>query len=169
LDLRTWSIRTKLLSLVLGLAFAVGAVSAVFSYASTGKLLLAQIEKRGRYIAENLGANTHFAVLTEDKVSLESFIDSAMLAGDTGREQADVVGILIRDAKGTVLARKGDAPRELPTAPAAAVEHRETVSEKGDPIMLFRAPVTSRNAGGESQELGGNGPFRKRTVRLARN
>ena len=35
LDLRTWSIRTKLLSLVLGLAFAVGAVSAVFSYVSS--------------------------------------------------------------------------------------------------------------------------------------
>jgi methyl-accepting chemotaxis protein len=152
LDLRTWSIRTKLLSLVLGLAFAVGAVSAAFSYVSTGTLLLAQIEKRGRYIAENLGANTHFAVLTEDKVSLESFIDSAMLAGDTGRrEDQDVVGILIRDAKGTVLARKGDAPRDLPPAPAAAVEHRETVSDKGDPILLFRAPVTSRNAGGESQ------------------
>jgi hypothetical protein len=80
-------------------------------------------------------------VLTEDKVSLESFIDSAMLAGDTGRrEDQDVVGILIRDAKGTVLARKGDAPRELPPAPAAAVEHRETVSDKGDPILLFRRP-----------------------------
>ena len=58
MDLRTWSIRTKLLSLVLGLAFAVGAVSAVYSYVSTGTLLLAQIEKRGRYIAENLGANS---------------------------------------------------------------------------------------------------------------
>ena len=63
-------------------------------------------------------------MLTEDKVSLESFIDSAMLAATPAASRPDVVGILIRDAKGTVLARKGDAPRDLPTAPAAAVEHR---------------------------------------------
>ena len=44
-----------------------------------------------------------------------------------------MVGILIRDAKGAVLAQKGDAPRELPTSPAAVVEQRESVSEKGEP------------------------------------
>jgi methyl-accepting chemotaxis protein len=153
MDLKTWSIRAKLLMLVVGVAFAVGTVSAVYSYWSTGKLLQAQVEKRGRYIAENLGANTHFAVLTEDKVSLMSFIDSAMLAGhESGTtDRSDVVGILIRDAKGTVLAQKGDAPRELPTNPASVVEHRETASEKGEPVILFRSPVTSRSAGGEAQ------------------
>jgi methyl-accepting chemotaxis protein len=153
MDLKSWSIRTKLLALVVGVAFAVGTVSAVYSYWSTGKLLQTQVEKRGRYIAENLGANTHFAVLTEDKVSLLSFIDSSMLAGrESGStDRSDVVGILIRDAKGTVLAQKGDAPRDMPTAPAATVEHRDTVSDKAEPVILFRAPVTSRSAGGEAQ------------------
>src|SRR5262245_40802831 len=111
MDLNSWSIRAKLLTLVVGVAFVVGAVSAVYSYWSTGALLQTQVEKRGRYIAENLGANTHFAVLTEDKVSLLSFIDSAMLAGHEARSSADrsdVVGILIRDAKGVVLAQKGE-------------------------------------------------------------
>jgi methyl-accepting chemotaxis protein len=161
MDLKSWSIRAKLLTLVVGVAFVVGAVSAVYSYWSTGALLQTQVEKRGRYIAENLGANTHFAVLTEDKVSLLSFIDSAMLAGhESGStERSDVVGILIRDAKGTVLAQKGEAPREMPAAPASAVEHRDSVSEKGEPVLLFRAPVTSRSAGGEAQvtsEQGGD-------------
>src|SRR4030095_13266179 len=134
MDVRTWSIRAKLLVLVVGVAFAVGTVSAVYSYWSTGKLLLTQVEKRGRYIAENLGATTHFAVLTEDKVSLLSFIDSAMLAGATGaKDEQDVVGILIRDAKGAVLAQKGDAPRDLPAAPASAVAVRETLRERGEP------------------------------------
>ena len=36
MDLKSWSIRTKLLALVVGVAFAVGTVSAVYYYWSTG-------------------------------------------------------------------------------------------------------------------------------------
>ena len=99
------SIRKKLLFLVSFVALAVGAGSAVWSSASSGHLLREQMVKRGRYIAANLAYNSKYGVLTEDKQLLNQLLEGAMAAG--GAQSSDVVGAMIRDARGAVLAHRG--------------------------------------------------------------
>ena len=70
-----------------------------------------QIVKRGRYVASNLAFNAKYGVLTEDKPLLTQFLEGAVSAGGTG-EASDVVGAMIRDAKGETLAQIGKAIRE---------------------------------------------------------
>ena len=139
------SIRTKFLLLVAGVAFLVGAVSAWFELLMSGALLREQVVKRGRYIAQNLSYNSKYGVLTEDKPLLTQLLEGALSAG-TDRSRvgsSDVVGAMIRDAKGTVLAQRGALIRDLPNTPAATIQERDTVTEQGEPVILFRAPVTS--------------------------
>ncbi len=77
-----------------------------------------------------------------------------MAAGGEG-ERSDVVGALIRDAKGAVLAQTGKAIRDLPGALPAALEEREAFTTDGEPVILFRAPVTSSSGGSAmGEELG---------------
>ena len=150
------SIRTKFLLLVAGVAFLVGAVSASFELFMSGALLREQIVKRGRYIAQNLAYNSKYGVLTEDKPLLTQLLEGALSAG-TDRTRAgtsDVVGAMIRDAKGTALAQRGAVIRDLPGTPAARIEERDTVTEQGEPVILFRAPVTSDSGSDMTAELG---------------
>jgi len=141
------SIRTKLLLLVVGVALAVNAIAAAYSYFSTGDLLREQMVKRGRYIAANLAYNSKYGVLTEDKATLMELLDGAL--------GSDVVGAMIRDAKGQILAQKGENVRQqdLPPTPAAEPEARDAVTDRGDAILLFRAPVLT-SSGGVAPELG---------------
>ena len=61
-------------------------------------------------------------------------------------------GPSIRDAKGVVLASQfavpGDTIRNLPPLPAARIEEVDTVTERGEEVILFRAPVSIAAAGG---------------------
>jgi methyl-accepting chemotaxis protein len=150
------SIRTKFLLLVAGVALLVGAVSAGFELLMSGALLREQVVKRGRYIAQNLSYNSKYGVLTEDKPLLSQLLEGALSAG-TDRSRAgssDVVGAMIRDAKGSVLAQRGALIRDLPSTPAATIQERDTVTEQGEPVILFRAPVTSDPGAGMAGELG---------------
>src|SRR6185503_15508056 len=112
------SIRTKLLLLVVLVALSVNAISAAYSYFSTSDLLRDQMVKRGQYIAANLAYNSKYGVLTEDKPLLTQLLDGAL--------GGDVVGAMIRDAKGQTLAQKGEnvRPQDLPATPAEAPEAR---------------------------------------------
>jgi methyl-accepting chemotaxis protein len=150
------SIRTKFLLLVAGVALIVGVVSAGFELWLGRQLLREQMAKRGRYIAQNLAYNSKYGVLTEDKPLLTQLLEGALSAGsDRSRTAAsDVVGAMIRDSKGAVLAQRGAALRDLPGTPAARAEERDTATEQGEPVILFRAPVTSDSGTGMATELG---------------
>ena len=141
------SIRKKLLALVSFVALAVGGVSAVWSSVSSGHLLREQMVKRGRYIAANLAYNSKYGVLTEDKQLLNQLLEGAMAAGGG---PSDVVGAMIRDAKGAVLAQRGAPIKDLPSGAAARFDEKDAETETGDDVILFRAPVTlaTRAAGG---------------------
>ena len=114
MDLRTLSIRTKLLLLVAGVAFLVGTVSALYSSVSGGQVLREQMVKRGTYIAGNLAYNSKYGVLTEDRPLLTQLLEGA-IAAQSG-QGSDVVGAMIRDAKGQILAQKGETVKNLPPA-----------------------------------------------------
>src|SRR5258708_39410501 len=137
------AIGAKSLVLVAGVALLVGAVSAGFELLMSGALLREQVVKRGRYIAQNLSYNSKYGVLTEDKPLLTQLLEGALSAG-TDRTRAgtsDVVGAMIRDAKGAVLAQRGVVIRDLPGTPASTIQERDAVTEQGEPVILFRAPV----------------------------
>ena len=146
MDLRTLSIRTKLLLLVAGVALLVGTVSAVYSSVSSGRVLREQMVKRGAYIAGNLAYNSKYGVLTEDRPLLTQLLEGAISA--QSGQGSDVVGAMIRDAKGAILAQKGVSIRDLPLAPATTVEERDAVADNAEDVILFRAPVTT--AAGEA-------------------
>jgi len=141
LAIRLQSIRAKLLGLIVVVAFVVGGVSALFSSSLTEGLLRDQMVLRGRYIASNLAYNSKYGVLTEDKPLLTQLLEGAMASGVS--KDSDVVGGLIRDAKGTVLAQQGQAIRDLPLAPALALEERDAHTAQDEAVILFRAPVTT--------------------------
>src|SRR5437870_10690387 len=131
MDLRTLSIRTKLLLLVAGVAFLVGTGSAVYSSVSSGSVLREQMVKRGTYIAVNLAYNSKYGVLTEDRPMLTDNLAGTVVA-QSGQD-SDVVGAMIRDAKGAILAQKGASIRDLPLAPATTVEKpRDAVADNGE-------------------------------------
>src|SRR6185503_16071770 len=149
------SIRKKLLALVAGVALLVGAFSALYSSLSNRQVLRDQMVKRGRYIAANLAYNSKYGLLTEDKQLLNQLLEGAMAAG--GGQSSDVVGAMIRDARGLVLAQRGAGIKDLPLRAAAQLEEKDAVTEAGDEVILFRAPVTTRASGPSSDvaaELG---------------
>jgi methyl-accepting chemotaxis protein len=148
------SIRSKLLLLVAGVAFLVGSGSALYDWFNSDSLLRDQLNKRGRYIADNLAKNSNYGVLTEDKPLLAQNIDNVITATASRDKASDVVGVIIRDAKGQILAQKGEAIRDLPPTPASASEERDMTTASGDAVVLFRAPVTALSAGSMAAELG---------------
>jgi methyl-accepting chemotaxis protein len=148
------SVRVKLLLLVAGVALLVGLLSAAFQLLMNRQLLREQIVKRGRYIAQNLAYNAKYGVMTEDKTLLHQLLTGAVSAG-TADASHDVVGAMIRDAKGGTLAHRGVAVKELPSTIAATPSEIDTVTDGGDPIILFRAPVLSTSSGDDmAAELG---------------
>ena len=129
-----------------GIALVVGGVSVVYDLVAGEALIRDQIVKRGRYVASNLAFNAKYGVLTEDKPLLTQFLEGAVGAGGTG-EASDVVGAMIRDAKGEVLSQTGKAIRDLPKLPASTLEELDTATTDGEPVLLFRAPVTTSSGG----------------------
>src|SRR6185295_19712044 len=107
------SVRTKFILLVAAVALVVAGVSAICDLWSSGGQLREQVVLRGRYIASNLAYNSKYGVLTEDKPLLTQFLEGAVSAESAGRK-SDVVGAMIRDAKGVILARTGKAIKDLP-------------------------------------------------------
>ncbi|MFI5182857.1 MAG: methyl-accepting chemotaxis protein, partial [Vicinamibacteria bacterium] len=148
------SIRTRLLLLVSLVALVVGGVSSLSGLRSGQGVLREELRKRGRYIAANLAYNSKYGVLTEDKPLLNQLLEGAM--SSVGGTQSDVVGAMIRDAKGSILAQKGVAIRDLPAAPAATAIEIDAQSDHGDDVFLFRAPVMTAGSSGGSMaaELG---------------
>jgi methyl-accepting chemotaxis protein len=139
------SIRAKLLGLVVVVALIMGGVSALFSSSTAAGLLRDQMVMRGHYIASNLAYNSKYGVLTEDKPLLTQLLDGAM--APSAGESSDVVGGIIRDAKGVILAQKGEAIRDLPATPATTMQERDAFTASGEEVILFRAPVTTASAG----------------------
>src|SRR5688572_28890696 len=127
-------------------------VSAIYSYVSSGRLLRQQMVKRGDYIADNLAYNAKYGVLTEDKTLLTQLLEGTLSAGAS--EGADVVGAIIRDAKGNVLAAHGSRVRDLPPQPPPKSEWRDAVADNGEQVLLFRAPVTTVESGDAAAEAG---------------
>src|SRR5512140_140952 len=153
--MNTKSIRSKLLGLLAGIALAVTLTAVLYDLLTGQTMLRDQIAKRGRYISSNLAFNAKYGVLTEDKPLLLQFLDGAVNAGGTQAE-SDVVGALIRDAKGQTLAQTGRNLRDLPREAPTALEEREALTSDGERVLLFRAPVTSATAAvGEDAAAGG--------------
>jgi methyl-accepting chemotaxis protein len=150
----TKSIRARFLGLLTLTAVVITLVSVVYDFVAGGAAIRDQIVKRGRYVASNLAFNAKYGVLTEDRPLLTTFLEGATAAGGEG-ERSDVVGAMIRDGKGAVLAQAGKSVRDLPGALPAALEEREAVTTDGERVLLFRAPVTSSSGGsGLGEELG---------------
>jgi len=121
--INTKSIRTKFLLLLTLTAVVITGVSMIYDLVAGGAAIRDQIVKRGRYVASNLAFNAKYGVLTEDKPLLTQFLEGAVAPGGE-RERSDVVGAMIRDAKGAILAQTGKAIRDLPGALPAALEER---------------------------------------------
>jgi methyl-accepting chemotaxis protein len=150
----TKSIRAKILSLLTLTAFVITGVSLAYDLVAGGRAIREQIVKRGRYVASNLAFNAKYGVLTEDKALLAQFLEGAVAAGGDA-ERSDVVGAMIRDARGAVLAQTGKAIRDLPGALPSDLEEREAVTTEAERVLLFRAPVTSSSGGSSlGEELG---------------
>ena len=158
--LNTQSVRTKLLGLLAGIALLVGGAAVTYDLLASRGLLRDQVVRRGRYIATNLAYNAKYGVLTEDKPLLMQFLDGAVSASGSGHAGSDVVGAVIRDAKGAVLAQTGKTLRALPAALPTEVEERDSSTTDGEPVLLFRAPVTSATGGDEA--AGGPAPCARR-------
>src|SRR5260221_14068818 len=139
------SVRTKFILLVAGVALVVAGVSVVYNLRAGQGQLREQVVLRGRYIASNLAYNSKYGVLTEDKPLLTQFLEGAVSA-EAGGRKSDVVGAMIRDAKGVILARTGKAIKDLPDTPALVLQEREAETTEGEPVILFRAPVTTSAA-----------------------
>ena len=118
------SVRTKFILLVAGVALVVAGVSVVYNLRAGQGQLREQVVLRGRYIASNLAYNSKYGVLTEDKPLLTQFLEGAVSA-EAGGRKSDVVGAMIRDAKGAILARSGKAIKDLPDGPALVLQERE--------------------------------------------
>ncbi len=144
------SVRTKFILLVGLVASMVAGISVLYDLWASQGLVREQVSLRGRYIASNLAFNSKYGVLTEDKPLLTQFLEGAVAAGGGGAK-SDVVGAMVRDAKGVVLAQTGKAMRELPEGPAASMQEKDGMTTEGEPVILFRAPVTS---GSSSSDLG---------------
>jgi methyl-accepting chemotaxis protein len=155
--INTKSIRTKLLGLLAFIALAVGGVSVVYDLVAGEAVIRDQIVKRGRYVASNLAFNSKYGVLTEDRPLLTTSLEGVVAAGGEG-ERSDVVGAMIRDAKGASLAQTGKALRDLPGALPGAIEEREAFTTDGEPVILFRAPVTTSSGGSAVGEEPGAAP-----------
>jgi methyl-accepting chemotaxis protein len=152
--INTKSIRAKFLALLTLTAVTITGVSVMYDLIAGGAAIRGQIVKRGRYVASNLAFNAKYGVLTEDKPLLTQFLEGAVATVGTG-ERSDVVGALIRDGKGAILAQAGKALRDLPGALPAALEEREAFTTDGEPVILFRAPVTGSGGGsGPGEEVG---------------
>src|SRR5271169_6406797 len=145
------SIRTKLLLLVTFVALVVGGVATIYGYASGQGVLQSELRKRGRYIASTLAYNARYGVLTEDKPFLNELLAGVVQASD--EKQWDIGGAMIRDGKGAILAQRGSSVRDLPSQPATAAVELDSATDKGEEVILFRAPVM---AGGEAVASGGD-------------
>ena len=158
--INTKSIRTKLLLLLAGIAAAVTVIAVGYDLYHRHQVLREQISKRGRYISSNLAFNAKYGVLTEDKPLLLQFLQGAVTS-DGSQSENDVVGAMIRDAKGQVLAQTGRALRDLPREVPTTIEERVATTTDGERVLLFRAPVTSADGtdGGENLAVG-SGPTR---------
>jgi methyl-accepting chemotaxis protein len=145
------SIRTKLLLLVAGVALLVGMVSATYFWGSSKTLLRTQVVKRGSYIAKNLAINSEYGVMIEDPTQLTDLVEAVAGAGaDVGDAASnDVVAVIIRNAKGAILAKKGDI-RDLPPQPATTKQAVDAWTVDGEPVILFRAPVVSQTKTGNT-------------------
>jgi methyl-accepting chemotaxis protein len=151
------SIRAKFLGLLTLTAVVITGVSVVYDLVAGGEVIRDQIVKRGRYVAGNLAFNARYGVLTEDKPLLAELLEGAVAAGGDGGG-SDVVGATIRDGKGGVLAQAGAGIRDLPGALPSALEEREAVTTAGEPVILFRAPVTSPGGAPARGEEPGTAP-----------
>ena len=164
MDLKMTSIRTKLLALVAGVALLVSAASVAYNLYTGEALLEDQIVKRGSYIASNLAFNAKYGVLTEDRPLLIQFLEGAT-ASDARGEGSDVVGAMIRTASGEVIAQTGKSIRGLPAQLPASPEHRPATTTDGEPVILFRAPVTTGDGSEMSDNLGAEPVARAETVK----
>jgi hypothetical protein len=112
-----------------------GAAAVVYPGGDTDEKVREQIVKRGQYIATNLAYNSDYGVLIEDRTLLNKLAAGAMMGTD------DVVAVVIRTAKGKVLASQGAEIKDLLPLRSARADLVETTTVSGEPVLLFRAPV----------------------------
>ena len=171
LSLRTLSIRTKLLTLVMGVALLMGGSSGIYSFVRTNLLLREEVVKRGRYFAQNLALNSYFGILTEDKPILAAQMENALSAAtekkggaQKGTERTtpdkgdtDILGVMIRGADGQILVQSGQGLRtqDLPRDTAKEMEQLDAATASGEEVILFRAPVLAPTPSGDmAAEMG---------------
>jgi methyl-accepting chemotaxis protein len=155
--LRFRSVRAKFLTLIFVVASLIALGSGWFSTWNNGGMLVGELDKRGEYIAANLAQTAVYGVLTQDRPMLQQLLDAVVEAsGD--RETTDVVSAIIRDASGQVLAHQGELLTNLPEELPSELETRMLITEAGDEVKLFRAPVSAGEGGlaaaGEGQSGG---------------
>ena len=165
MNFQSLSIRTKLLGLVAGVALARGLRSSgLYSYWSSKRLLETRSSSAAATSRPTWPTTASYGVLTEDKHASSPSSWRACPGGGGAARSRDVVGALIRDAKGAVLAQVGvGSARAAARAPQSVAQRARRVTDRGEQIYLFRAPVTTAAGSGMAAELRPSIPTRPAT------
>ena len=105
------SVRTRLVLLVAVVAFLVGAGSGIFQLYSGGQAQTLNTALPYQVLFRDLPSpyNSKYGVLTEDKPLLNQTLEGAV-----SDKYTDVIGAVVRDVGGTVLAQRGAVIRDRP-------------------------------------------------------
>jgi len=144
--MRTISLRTKFLGIIIGLIVLVGLASIGFVRTIVYHKLANELQKKGVFIAEHIAEESTSAILTEDILALQT------LAIDYKKFEEDIVYIFFLDYKGEVLAHTfGETfPKDLIEAniisPTQIYNIQSLATERGA-ILDIAVPVLKGEAG----------------------
>lgn len=97
-----------------------------------------QLDRLGRFIAADLARDSEYGVAVQDEAQLAFLAEAVPLVGES-------VAVVIRNARGTILARRGSVD-QLPSHATPEPMQREILTAQGQSATLFSAPV--RHDGG---------------------
>jgi hypothetical protein len=122
-----------------GAAVAIsGGILALYAAVMAKTLSVEEVSRCGRFAAMELAMNARYAVAGADSPLANQLVEATLHGSE-----ADVVGVVIRDLRGRVLAqvgRQGQAVPELPR-PGKHVRQEENVtSPGGEELILFLRP-----------------------------
>src|SRR5262249_44656465 len=133
---------------IAGAALLAGAAFAGYASYRIESVVREQLVRRGQYIARSLAGDSIYGVMTTDQPLLAQLVEIAMVAG--GDASGGLSGVVIRGASGRVLAERGDSPAGLPPEHEGESTQFDTRSARGEPVLLFRAPVTAVGSDGST-------------------
>jgi hypothetical protein len=115
-----------------------GGILALYAAAMAKTLSVEEVSRCGRFAAMELAMNARYAVAGADSALANQLVEATLYGSE-----ADVVGVVIRDLKGRVLAQVGRKGKPFLSCPAQASmrDRRRTLLRQGARISsFFRRP-----------------------------